>query len=400
MPKPSLLRQVDAKIVDPANFKKSPRHWNAGLLEYGGRLWLAYRYHRPTSDSRCGIAICELDRRTLKAKPGSQHLELERDEDSHQEDPRLFIFRGQPYVSYTEMGNYQPGVDYACCMKYARLALRGTRWSVREIFHPNYGRNGGMEREKNWVFFESGGELHCVYQDSPTRIVLQLKGAEVKDEWTSPSATWPWGAIRGGTPPVPMGDKLLAFFHSSLATEVVPHHVRYFAAAYIMEPVAPFRVTEISQRPLMSGSESDGHRVDPRYTAGWKPYVVFPCGCVPFGNRYLVSLGVNDWCIAIAKMAADQLELGPVDGSGFKDRFFRTTNGSLGVRLSDDTGHMNPVEWLVPRQGLVGMTGPGYLRISNPRNAEELLGERGVAEITGSEYETATRMRNSHYVHG
>jgi predicted GH43/DUF377 family glycosyl hydrolase len=401
MPKPSLFRQVDAVNIDPKCLMKSPRHWNAGLLEYDGGLWLAYRYHRNTPDSRCGIALCEIDRKTLRAKPGSQHLDLDDGEEgSHHEDPRLFMFQGHPHISYTEMSNYQPGVDYACCMKYARLTLKKGRWKAAEIFHPNYGHNSGTSREKNWVFFESAGKLHCVYQDAPDRIVLRLEGAEVVEEWGHSAPVWSWGPVRGGTPPVPHGDELIAFFHSSMATEHVPHHVRYYAGAYTMEKVAPFRVTAISERPLMTGSESDGHRVDPRYTAGWKPFVVFPCGCVPEKNRFLVSLGVNDWCVAIAKIKSEQLHLGPADGSAFTDRFFRTANGSFGVRISDDSGKMNLVEWLVPRQGLVGMAGQGYLRVSNPRNAEELLAERGVTEIPPAEYEAITRVRRSRYVGG
>ncbi len=390
--KPSLFKQVEAYHVSAPKLRTSPRHWNPGLLEYEGKLWLAYRFHRREAKQRCGIAICALGP-DFQPTETSQFLKLVGPTGTeHHEDCRLFMFDGKPHMSYTEMRGYRPGIDYTCIVKYARLSLDSKgRWSVEEEFHPQFGWNSGFAKEKNWVFFEHKGGLFCVYSTQPEHQIIHVRGNKVdKETYVTPGPVWHWGAIRGGTPPVWIGDRWLAIFHSSMPTEVAPHFVRYYAGAYTFEAEPPFKILQVSECPIMSGSEEDGHQVDPRYVDGWKPYVVFPCGLVqePDG-KFLVSLGINDWQCAVARFSLEQLRLGAADGSSFQPRYFKVPNGTIPVKYMDQSQRLQFLQWRVFRPGRNGMAGVGYLIATNARDASEALEHDGAEEITETEYRQA-----------
>lgn len=399
MSKPSLFTQVDAVAVGARSLKTSPRHWNCGLMRYKDRLWLAYRYHLKEKAGRCATAICELDPVTLQPSGKSQWLPLGGPTGTeHHEDARLWLFKGEPYVSYTEMRGYRPGIDYTCVIKYAKLRLRGAKWEVSDVWQPIFGRNDGRSKEKNWVFFDHDGAVHAVYSTGPQHQVIRLEGERVTKVYDSPGPAWHFGMVRGGTSPVLQPDgTFLSIFHSSVATEVAPHFVRYYAAAYTFEGRPPFAPIRVSTRPLMVGSEADGHQVDPRYVEGWKPYVVFPCGLVERveggTGGWFVSLGVNDWQCAVARIRPDQLFLGAANGTDIPPRYFRRANGTLPVPVFTGGGRKRLIEWMVPRTPF-GMAGVGYMMCDNPLDAQEVSEFPGSEEIGFAEFDQATaRMR-------
>jgi predicted GH43/DUF377 family glycosyl hydrolase len=393
--KQSVYRQVQATAIASNSLKDSPRHWNNGLFRFDGRLWMSYRFHLMTASGRCKTAICQLDESTLQPCAPSQMLDLpETNGDEHMEDARLFTFKGQPYVSYTEMTGYRPGVDFKCVMKYARVSLRGNRWKVHETFLPRYGRNDWKSKEKNWIFFEEDGRLYTLYQTDPDHRVLELDGEKVIREYVSARPVWEWGTIRGGTPPVRLRDgTMLAIFHSSLPTEKPPAYVRYFAGAYRLSGKPPFQVLGISPRPILSASEEDGHKVDPRYIDGWKPYVVFPCGLVDAGQNYLVSFGINDWQSAIARLPVDSIDLVAADGSEVRPRYFMRANGSVPFHVMTPNRAPKTIMWIVPSPGPGSSAGCGYVKITSQRDAEEIADQPGVTEIAERDYERAIAVR-------
>ncbi len=392
--KPSIYRQIKAVPVVGREMKDSPRCWNNGLLRHKGKLWMCYRFHLKEASGRCATAIVELDPVSFQPRGTSQHLALSGPTGSeHHEDARLFMFKGEPHLSYTEMRGYRPGVDYTCVIRYAKLKLRGNRWQIVEVFQPRYASNDGRGKEKNWVFFETDGKLYAVYSTGPQHVVIELEGERVKNTYSSPGAAWSWGHLRGGTPPILQNDgTFLSIFHSSLPGEEPPHFVRYYAGAYTFESKPPFAPIRISTRPIMAGSEEDGHKVDPRYVAGWKPYVVFPCGLVVDDSRLLVSFGVNDWQCALGTLTIDQLYLASSDGSELEPRYFRSENGSVPVRIMDVEQRPKFMDWTVPRASCTGAA-PGFMSCDDPREAQEVAELPGVSEISREEYEGEIRTR-------
>jgi predicted GH43/DUF377 family glycosyl hydrolase len=389
--KPSVFTQLEhCTPVGTRLLKPSPRVWNPGLMRYKDRLWMCYRYHLREADGRCATAITEMDPKTLQPMGPSQRLAFEGPTGTeHHEDARLFLFGGQPYISYTEMRGYRPGVDYVCVMRYAQLRMRGAKWEIVDEWQPEYGSNNGRAKEKNWVFFEHDHAIHCVYADSPKHIVLRLEGEKVVQIYESPGASWHFGPMRGGTNPVRMADgNFLAIFHSSVPSELPPAYVRYYGAAMTFAGKPPFEPLQISTKPIMVGSEVDGHQVDPRYVAGWKPFVTFPAGLVEDGDGWLCSIGVNDWQCAVARLRLPQLLLGAADGTDVPPRYFKRANGSIPVLVMGEHGRRQPVEWIVPRTRN-GMTSPGFMMLTNQRQAQEVSEFVGVEEVGASAYEAA-----------
>lgn len=409
--------------VDPASLFDSPRNYNASICELNGVTWMAYRSHRMDEGGRCGIALCQLPlsgalSSQLKAK-SSQWIDLPRPTGGeHHEDPRLFVFRGELHLAYVESRFYPKPQPYTCCLKYARLARttlgrsKVLAWHAAEIYQPDFGRNDGTSYEKNWSFFDRNGVLHAIYKGEP-HIVLELDGDEVVFAHQSEGGVvWPWGEIRGGTPPVklPSGE-WLTIFHSSLPGPQAPHWRRYFAAAYTFEDKPPFRITSISHRPLLAGSAADGHAHDPRNTDSWKPYVVFPGGLVvvppvqspearvksPAGSSsqlsalnsqlsYRVSYGINDYAIGVAHHT--DLALGDPAFATWEPRCFLSENGTLPVRVwpVSEGPKGGWLQWERPR-GRTGLHGsPGILRVTDPSCVEAVAAQLGVTEITAARY--------------
>lgn len=395
--KPSVFTQLEGCTqVGTRLLKPSPRHWNPGMFRYKDRLWMTYRYHLEEPGGRCATAITEIDPKTLQPKGKSQWVPLKGPTGTeHHEDARLFIFRGEPYISYTEMSSFRPTIDYICVMRYAKLRFKAEKWDVVETWQPIYGANNGNSKEKNWVFFEHEDKLMCVYSSWPRHVVLEIEGEHVVQVHEADPAVWHFGQMRGGTPPVRLPDgNLLSIFHSSVPTEIKPHYVRYYGAAYTFSGKPPFTPLQVSTTPLMVGSESDGHRMDPRNPDRWKPYVVFPCGLVDDGDNWLVSLGVNDWQCAIGRLRKDGLALGARDGSDIRPRYFKRNNGSLPIMVLDEGNQRAPLSWYVPK-GLTGMVAPGYMVVANARQAQDVAESPGVQEIPESEYNTVMLRRGS-----
>ena len=194
MPKKSIFAQLKASAVPPHKLLESPRYQNPGLFKYAGKYWLAYRYHRmDTPTKRSGIGICEIDVETGEPKSASQRIPLSNPTNSeHHEDCRLFIFNGDPFISYTTMQGYVPGVNYTCVMQHAKLKFAKNKWSVVQEWQPRHGNNTGFAKEKNWVFFEHNKALYCIYATDPEHVVLRIEGDEVVETIKTPGPLWQW----------------------------------------------------------------------------------------------------------------------------------------------------------------------------------------------------------------
>lgn len=372
----------------------SPRNYNASIIEFGGRRIMAYRSHRMDQNGRCAIAMCDLDEKWQGSRNHWIDLPLPGG-DEHHEDPRLFVFGGVLHLAYTETRFRQPQ-PYTCCMRYARLALKRRKWAADAVFWPQYGNNSGTSLEKNWQFFELDGKLHAIYSSDP-HVVLEIDGNTVKKVHAgAPSQVqWPWGIIRGGTPPLRLASgEFLTVFHSSLPYPVEPHWRRYYAGAYTFEATPPFRITSISQAPILNSSGEDGHVADPRKTS-WKPFVVFPGGIIPHAEGFYVSYGINDYLTAVADHPG--FNLGDPQFKGWQPRYFRTENGTRPLRIEINYTKPSYISW-EPVPSEVGFTTAGVMEVKDPMLAMRLF-EIGAAEITAEEYARAKKpvVRNSTY---
>ncbi len=388
--RPSITKQANAEFIDPRWLKQSPRNYNPGLCEFNGRLWMAYRSHRMDQDGRCGIAICDL----IDGKPQSnQWLALGgATGKEHHEDPRLFMFAGKLHVAYSET-SFPRHRNYISVMKYARLEHTRNGWKVAEVFRPRYGNNHADLMEKNWQFFEKDNRLHAIYCAEPMHVVIQLNGAEVVNEFKTAAVRWPFGEIRGGSPPIRLplmiGESSalwITFFHSSTPAQE-GNWRRYWMGAYIFDD--EFNVGAITRRPIAGGSEQDDHGHDPRTDSSWKPYVVFPGGAVDLGGElgHLVAVGVNDWQIAMVKVPFRLHDYCAPGANMECDRRFKTVNGQRPVKMMKQDRTPIWIEWDRKPSQIGGAH--GETTISDPWLAEEFAHMPGISEVFQKEKQTA-----------
>jgi predicted GH43/DUF377 family glycosyl hydrolase len=266
---------LDPAAVLPIDARKLSRGragfaLNAGLIRHAGRLLLAYR--TDWAGAHCHVAELADDLTPVRTV-GLAELRHPR-ADHGREDPRLFTFRGRLHVAYIGVQGAPKGV--VTHQMYARLTddLR-----VEEVFYPDYAFRRAWE--KNWSFFEWENELFAVYSIAP-HVVLHVKGNKAYPFAETPTRfPWSGGHLRGGAPPVRVGEHYWHWFHGRLDA-----NYRYNVGLCVFEARPPFNVVALSPDPLYW---ADGLNTDGNYCP-----VVFPCGAVLEGGRWRVSCGWND----------------------------------------------------------------------------------------------------------
>jgi predicted GH43/DUF377 family glycosyl hydrolase len=287
-----------------------PDVFNPSLIDWNGELLLSFRIYGPKGSTH-QIGLVRLDRECNLAGP-AQILEFAaEDRYCHQkrQDPRLITVAGRLYIVYNN--HLKTVVDREIRrMLVAEVLERNGRFVVEksDIFLHFEGEEI-TRTEKNWVPFEYEGELLWAYSINPHRILRPILGTEMCASVCSSSIalSWDWGALRGGTQALRMGDEYLAFFHSSKNLPTLHSNgktmLHYFMGAYTFSAHPPFQITRISPEPIIGPEFYTG----PAYKT-WKPLrVVFPCGFVVVGDALWISYGKQDHEVWVAKLDRTQL---------------------------------------------------------------------------------------------
>lgn len=272
------------------------RGYNPTIVDQDGSIFMCYRYHEGTLASKLAAARVE--------ESGTILSNWRVEATGHSlEDPKFFkLSNGQLWMSWVEA--YWP-VKPQSSVRYG--GFKGT--SLCESARPSYGQNDGDHVEKSWTFFEHKDSLYFIYSCSPKQIIVRWSG-QLEGEHVTTGPRWPYGTIKGGTPPIPYEGKLLRFFHSTLETEIDLPLRRYYIGACLMNPEPPFETVAVSRRPIIYGSEADDLTPDERKACKhWKPKVVFPGGVVQRDGHWILALGANDCECLLAKIKPENLNL-------------------------------------------------------------------------------------------
>lgn len=303
--------ETTAKAIDrdvPSITKQTP--WPCGFYNFGEAKKYGYRFFNPanimrpdgewliarrarpmdgTVDGMNDLVAFKIDSATRQPILSYQCKFPKRYNHEHYEDPRVMYLGGEVYLSastFHRMGKNR------WALVHQVLARMGKDWTCSKLYDPIHGFNGGTPLmqtgfEKNWLWFEHEGRFFMVYRNQPHEVVEfdeRLKVVKVhKTSFGNP--LWQHGEIRGGTPPVRVGNEYFSFFHSS--TPWIGKKRRYHMGLYAFEANPPFRITRMSTLPILSGSKDD-----PWFEG--LPLVVFPCGAIFRNGIWTVSLGVND----------------------------------------------------------------------------------------------------------
>lgn len=273
-------------------------HFNPSLVEWRGHTLLATR----KGWTRSRIYLTELG---ADLKPTGAPVELKL---AHplakvgQEDPRLMVFgdRLQLWFVGVELHKGQTRT-------HQLVADLDEDLQPVNVWAPQYAHRQ-YPREKNWSpFVAPDGNLCSVYSISP-HVVLCHRGTIAEEV-----ARVPWfpvlggyGHLRGGAPPVRVGDEYYHFFHT-MTWDAELKHKKYALGVYTFDatfPFAPKRGPVILKTP-------------PADRPGWYASVVFPCGALLRGDEWLVSYGVHDHRYEIGRWSRAEVDAalaGATDG--------------------------------------------------------------------------------------
>ena len=291
---PSITKQTPWKcgIYDFSAAKKwGYRFFNLGIVTRLDGDWLITRRSRPMEGTVDGMNDLVAFRVNEDKKiMVSQQIKFpKRYKDEHFEDPRAIYVDDRVFISASTF--HRVGKT-TWVMVHQILSQMTHDWTATGVIDPVYGGNGGSPmmqtgNEKNWLWFHHNGRFHMVYSNQPHDVVeFDERWKPVKSHKTRfGNPLWKHGEIRGGTPPVRVGDEYFSFFHSSLPW--IGRKRRYHMGAYAFEAHPPFRITRMSTMPILSGSKDDP----------WHdglPLVVFPCGAILRNGTWTVTMGIND----------------------------------------------------------------------------------------------------------
>lgn len=296
----SILEQTDW----PCGFYQFPprykvQYFNPGLADWLGVRWLVVRRRRCAfNPGKNDITFWRLSNNV----PVSEHpLKIPTIRaDEHWEDPRVILFNGNPWVSYSNFYT-------RCLWVHQGLMQVNTHMQASSLCHPVYGGNGpsisaNTGHEKNWLWFQDrSGELRMIYAAFPHTVVRFDKEGH-SHSTTAKGFRWTKGIIRGGTPPVFVEEDGMywTFFHSSVEISPTPPRRRYYMGAYAFEAMPPYRIVRRTSIPLLVGNGRD-------FREPSAPLCVFPCGALLDAGTWHVSLGVNDCACAWIKIPHEEL---------------------------------------------------------------------------------------------
>ena len=245
-------------------------------------LFMVYRHQPPKGISSLWIGALDLsNNQILNAQP------LLLSPFTHYEDPRMFVFRGELYVSYSRWGNEEID-DFNDPRSIIQIAFThvkrlATTFELGKTYVPPYGKNMEPGKiEKNWGFFEYQKELHCLYGVNPLTIFkydMALNTCRIVRTEKQSSTI----CIRGGTPPIYVNGSFVCFIHCS---DYLVYMVKLGASDKV------FKIKEISDFPILSSISKLRKGKEQMNQNG----ILFPCGSVfdPNKKHYIVSMGYKD----------------------------------------------------------------------------------------------------------
>lgn len=231
------------------------------------------------------------------------------------EDPRLFRHKGRLHCAFIGV---EPTRTNQC---FARLNDDRT---VDDAWQVNVPERRGWE--KNWSMFEVDGDLYAVYLTHPFHTVVRIDCERATIVHREPNwFPWDGGELRGGAPPVRVGDEFWSFTHDRVDINGMP---TYRMHLYTFDAAPPFAPRRMVREPILIADRT----TKPAGVA----CCVFPCGAVRVGDDWIVSMGVHDRWTELRKFSHAELDrrLQPVERQPVPASFMEPTglvNVTIGI---------------------------------------------------------------------
>jgi predicted GH43/DUF377 family glycosyl hydrolase len=312
---PTAEKMGIVKAVRRIQLKEIKTPYNASIVKEGDGFLLFFRYdilekiphqHDATRYSS-NIAVARLNREFNQVAP----IKKIDTGSSLSQDPRVIRLGNALFLSYNDVAK---NVLHCRQMRLARIDT--SDFSLGEVLDLDLNLK---PVEKNWVPFafqdqEGQEKLYFGYNFNPHKILsMEDITKNELDHLVFPSAIayqhipWidTWGEIRGGTPALLVDGQYLAFFHSSFKEDKKKWYVM---GAYTFEKDPPFRITAVSEFPMIFQGIYD---TPAENTSSTKLRCIYPAGFVMSHERaqeeIYLSCGENDCSVKILTLDKKKL---------------------------------------------------------------------------------------------
>lgn len=290
--------------------------FNPALICFGGEHLMAYRVVTP--DGRRRLAICRLtsDLNVVpqSAVPLSDTIQSG---GAWHADPRFCTVQDRLLLHYNNGAQQAQSAIYLVEIDPDSLLAVGQARRL-ELAGPK------RQVEKNWMLFAQGGRLWAVYSIAP-HVVLELDFATERSaegnipcrpvyhsDWDVAGYAGCYGELRGGAPPLRIGDMYVSVFHSLFHVRRMrrllyrilrkPSHktLRYVAGAYAFAAVPPFEPIWLHPVPVLTPPplpRRPGPQLDTRIERS-----AYPCGSIFKGGEWIVSFGSQEEYCCLATL--------------------------------------------------------------------------------------------------
>ncbi len=310
------------RLVTEEKRIKIPHYRNAlnpSIAYWSGNLLLSFREH---NGEESYIGLVKLDDNFNPI--GTPQLLETRFNDpqvpSRAEDARLIVVGDKLYAFFND--DRTPSGCGPRTMHVGEITSDGEHFYIKPepFFKYDFVRGEGRV-EKNWSPFQHLGELCCIYNTEPFRVLQILLGTNstVTMSTDHRRIDWEWAdsnGLRGGTPAILINDdEYLTFFHSNTWLGEIR---QFFMGALIFSAHYPFLPKKISKIPLIG----DNFYRWPIYVAkwGWGPSrVVYPGGLLMRGEDIYIVYGLDNHEVWVAKVNKNTLSLHMEDITWKKD---------------------------------------------------------------------------------
>ncbi len=206
------------------------------------------------------------------------------------EDPRLLVHNDRLTLVFT-------GVVGGSRILHTNVlvAIISDNLRIESVYCPYIeGRNLW---EKNHMYFSQKENLWAVYSINPHRVMRIVDG---KGEWSyeEKGPKWNGGELRGGAPPVLVGDEYWSFCHDRI---FLKNMITYRTVLYTFSAKPPFRPMRIIPTPILTANQST--KPQDQYCA-----CVWAAGAVRDGDDWVVAHGIHDRWTELHKFSHHELE--------------------------------------------------------------------------------------------
>lgn len=379
--------------------------FNGSIISWKGQRLLAYRQYNvnrrmtsmPEDAKKRGakltpnvrdIAISVLDENW---QPTGEHTVVHfpfKHGDECYEDPRLFVFQDALWLTCAELDMFGKG----WCVNQ-RVFRLNEKLQIEHGINIRVGQNFGHNHscEKNWTFFTHASNEGSNQLATSDRLILLYNVCEmqthqinartgiVEKGWIDKKLFWPFGHMRGGTSPLPLGDgTYLKFVHNSTDHEWSAQGGtrRYSMSAVIFDGQPSFKILKVSKLPIVWGTRHEA------FCGHGNSQCVFPAGVIIEDGVWHVSSGVNDTFNCIFHLDPDKVISRMVDASVFHEpqfRYFFTTSPTAVTSIAG-----RERLWRITRAGATRQE--GIMATQDPFTIAELLVLDTAKELTKDEY--------------